>query len=388
MTRIHRIWKYVTSKVCTRHVLRCLLRAVGLFFIAWLLNAPPQVRVVLGPQRHVETTNPRMGVHTRLTDEVEDWKIKRTLEMVREMGSPWVVEYFPWAYYEPRKGHYRWQRADLVADHAARQGLTLIARIDFVPSWARPEDTTFRYLDRAHFDDYADFVRAFAEHFAGRIDHIVVWNEPNLSFEWGYRPPDPEGYTNLLCRAYRAAKEGNPQVEVLAAGLAPTLAPPGNEWGMNDLYFLERMYEVGAGDCFDGLAVHAYGLTFSPDDPADPQVVNFARAELYRELMIQYGDEQKSCYITEGGWNDHPRWTKAVRPYQRIAYTIRAYEKVQTEWPWCRAVSLWAFRFPWSENTYQDYFTFVTPEFVPKPVYTEVRNYAHGDPFEYLEVER
>ena len=27
------------------------------------------------------TQNPKMGVHTRLTDEVEPWKIQRTLEM-------------------------------------------------------------------------------------------------------------------------------------------------------------------------------------------------------------------------------------------------------------------------------------------------------------------
>ncbi|RLC71422.1 MAG: hypothetical protein DRI52_05245, partial [Chloroflexi bacterium] len=54
---------------------------------------PPQPLVTLGPQRHVETINPKMGVHTRLTDEVEEWKIKRTLEMVREMGAPWIVEY-------------------------------------------------------------------------------------------------------------------------------------------------------------------------------------------------------------------------------------------------------------------------------------------------------
>ncbi|MEA3406571.1 MAG: hypothetical protein U9R48_00645 [Chloroflexota bacterium] len=385
MTRIRDIGSCVARRLRASRTLRYLLRGVFLLAVLWVLNAPLQVWVVLGPQRHVETINPCIGIHTRLTDEVEEWKIKRTFEMVREMGSPWVVDYFPWAYYEPRKGYYRWQHADLVADHAARQGLTLIARIDFVPPWARPEDTTYRHLDRAHFSDYADFVRAFAEHFAGRIDHIIVWNEPNLSFEWGYRLPDPQAYTDLLCQAYRAAKEGNPRIEVLGAGLAPTLAPPGDEWGMNDLYFLERMYEYGAGDCFDGLAVHAYGLTFPPDDPANPNVLNFARVELIHGLMVQYGDGEKPCYVTEGGWNDHPRWTKAVRPYQRIAYTVRAYEKAEAEWPWCRAVCLWAFRYPCSQNTYQDYFTFVTPDFIPKPVYIEVEHYAHDEPFEYLE---
>ena len=94
--------------------------------------------VPLGPQQTVQTINPKMGVHTRLTDEVEPWKIKRTLEMVRELGAPWIVEYFPWAYVEEKQGSYNWVHADLVVDHANRQGLTLIARMGFVPEWARP----------------------------------------------------------------------------------------------------------------------------------------------------------------------------------------------------------------------------------------------------------
>ena len=217
------------------------------------------------------------------------------------------------------------------------------------------------------------------------MHHIIIWNEPNLAFEWGYRLPDPEAYTELLRQAYLGAKAADPSIEVLAAGLAPTMAPEGSEWGMDDLIYLRRMYKAGAGDYFDGLAIHAYGLTFAPDDPADPQEVNFSRAELLHHIMIEYGDGDKPSYITEGGWNDHPRWTKAVRPYQRIAYTIRAYEKAQQEWPWCRAVCLWAFRFPWPQGTYQDYYAFVSPEFIAKPIYTEVSHYAHGEPYEYLE---
>ena len=106
----------------------------------------PQPVVHVGPRQTVQSINPKMGVHTRLTDEVEEWKIKRTLEMVREMGASWIVEYFPWGYYEPEKGRLDWRHPDLVVDHAIAQGLEVVARIDFVPGWARPEDTTFRYL--------------------------------------------------------------------------------------------------------------------------------------------------------------------------------------------------------------------------------------------------
>ena len=363
------------------------MRLVAVGLVLWTQNGPRQRLVVVGPKRQVVSINSKIGVHTRLTDEVEEWKIQRTLSMVREMGASWVVEYFPWAYYEPSPGVYRWDHADRVVDHAIAQGQTIIARIDFVPDWARPDETTFRYLDRDHYDDYARFVAAFAERYTGRVDHIIVWNEPNLSFEWGYRLPDPVAYTELLCRTYKAVKGANASVKVLAAGLAPTLAPAGSEFGMDDVEFLEEMYAHGAGACFDGLAIHAYGLTFDPDDPADRQEINFSRAEILRDVMVAHGDSDKPCYITEGGWNDHPRWTKAVKPYQRISYTIRAYEKALEEWPWCEAVCLWAMRFPWAQRTYQDYFCFVTPDFVPKPVYTEVQHYARGEPYEYLVME-
>ncbi len=320
-----------------------------------------------------------MGVHTRLTDEVEEWKIKRTLQMVREMGAPWIVEYFPWGYYEPKKGVYNWAHPDVVVKHALNQGLTVIARLGFVPKWARPKDSIVSYLDPEHYDDFGDFVYAFVEHYRGKIRYIIIWNEPNIALEWGYRPVDPEAYTELLKVAYRRAKEADPEIKVLAGALAPTLAPPGDPWGMNDLDFLRSMYRAGAKDYFDILAVHSYGWTFPPDDPPAPDKVNFRRVELLRRIMEENGDAHKPIIITEGGWNDHPRWSKAVRPAQRVEYTIRAYEIALKEWEWCQALCLWAFRYPWATHTYQDYFTFVAVDFTPKPIYFEVQRYARGE---------
>ncbi|MBE2222158.1 MAG: hypothetical protein IAF02_11485, partial [Anaerolineae bacterium] len=61
-------------------------RLLALFLILpLLLPAPPLITP--GPQQTVYTEHPMVGVHTRLTDEVEEWKIKRSLQMVREMGA-------------------------------------------------------------------------------------------------------------------------------------------------------------------------------------------------------------------------------------------------------------------------------------------------------------
>ena len=342
--------------------------------VRWYSNWVPY-----GPQQTVQTSNPKMGVHTRLTDEVEPWKIKRTAEMVREMGAPWVVEYFPWAYVEGQPGEYNWVHADQVVNYAAYQGLSVVARLGFVPAWARPKNTTPLYLDEKHFADFGHFAANFAARYADQVKYIIIGNEPNLSMEWGYQPVDPQQYVALLRTVYPLVKAANPNVQLLAGALAPTLAPPGNPEAMNDLVFLQRMYDLGAAPYFDLLAIHAYGWHSEPDEAAAVDAVNFRRAELLRAIMVRNGDAAKAAMITEGGWNDHPRWTRAVRPAQRIAYTLRAYEIARSEWPWMQAVCLWAFRYPWDAKSYQDYFAFVRSDFEPKPIYTAVQAYAQRE---------
>ena len=66
-----------------------------------------------------------------------------------------------------------------------------------------------------------------------------------------------------------------------------------------------------------------------------------------------------------------------MRPAQRIAYTIAAYQQA-LNWPWCAAVNLWAFSLPQPSYTYMDNYTFVAPDLVPKPIYLEVQKYALG----------
>ncbi len=362
-------------------------RWVLLLALIWVFYRlfPPSPLVVLDAQQTVLTNNPKVGVHTRLTDEVELWKIQRTLRMVRDMGAPWIVEYFPWPYMEPAPGKFVWDHSDLVVDHARSQGLRVIARLGWAPDWARPEsesgrnETTPTFLDREAYDDFARFVAAFADRYQGRVEHIILWNEPNLSFEWGYRPVDPAAYSEMLETVYPVAKAANPELIILAGALAPTLEPPGSPAGLNDLLYLEGMYQAGAAPFFDGLAAHAYGLQAPPDANPAADALNFRRVELLREIMVRQGDAHKPVYITEAGWNDHPRWPASVGPAQRIRYTIDAYEWARQHWPWCAVVAMWTFRLPAPRFNYRDNYTFVTTEFEPKPVYMEVQKYTRDE---------
>jgi hypothetical protein len=357
------------------------LRVALLFIFILAIDQPGEPLVTLGPQQTVITTNPKAGVHTRLTDEGATWKIQRNLQLVREMGAPWIVEFFPWAYIEYSQGAFDWWHADQVIDHATTQGLHVIARLGLVPAWARPDpreqETTFNYLDADHYAAFGDFVYAFVARYKGRVDHIIIWNEPNLSFEWGLRPVDAQAYVALLKVAYRRAKEANPNIVVLAGALAPTLEPPGSPGGLNDLTYLQQMYDAGARGYFDGLAAHAYSLLAPLDEAPDPGRVNFRRVELLHDILQQNGDGAKQVYITEAGWNDSPRWNQAVTPAQRIENTLQALDWVKDK-DWIEMLALWVFSYPQATRTFADNWTFLTDDLRPKPIYEEVK--AHLTP--------
>ncbi len=353
-----------------------LVRA-ALFWLIISSLAPVQQRVF--PESYaVQTHQPALCVHTDLINEVDEWKIQQTFRLIREMGATRIVEFFPWAYIQPRKNQLNWFQADRLVQHAEEQGIQIIARMGLVPEWARPPNTTFNHIEDDTFEAFADFIASFAQRYAGKISHIIIWNEPNLAFEWGYQDFSPERYTAMLEAIYPQVKAANPDIVILAGALAPTLEPDGSPNGLNDLTYLRRMYEAEAGSSFDALAVHSYGqVTSAFDQPATDQI-NFRRTELLHDIMHEFGDRDKLIYITESGWNDHPRWIQAVSPAQRVANTLDALAWSANNWPWVENTCIWLFRYTRPTGTYRDNFTIVTPDFQIKPIYYAVQSFARG----------
>jgi hypothetical protein len=274
----------------------------------------------------------------------------RDLDLVQEMGFTWIKQVFPWREIESYQ-HYRydWWRTDRIVEDANERGLNLIVRLDRQPFWTQADGGAVP-LENAPPTDYQlfeDFCFAVANHYRGRIQAYQVWNEPNLSREWGNQPPNAAEYVLLLAHCYRGIKNGDPDAIVISAGLAPTgtdlpVAVP-------DDRFYREMYEAGAADYFDMLGVNAPGYAVPPQtDPAvvaaDPALgghrwMSFRHVEDIRQIMLEYGDGETQIAILEMGWTTdpiHPDYSwYAVTEQQQAEYLAGAYWYARQNWqPW------------------------------------------------------
>jgi len=350
------------------------------------------------PARTIPNTDvDPFGANFFLAREVEPWKLERTLQMAASAGIRWVKQQFSWEEIEPlRKGEYldpvtkadTWAKYDRIVEACERYGLEIVARLDRPPDWTR-QDNTYKQRPPDNLEDYGDFVYTFVKRYEGRIHYIQIWNEPNIFPEWGNQPVNPEAYVELLKIAYRRAKEADPNVYVLSAPLAITLGQPHPEPGqwisMSDLTFLERMYQAGAREYFDILSANAFGMDRPPQDPPDPNVLNFQRVLLQRQIMERYGDANKAIWFNEYGWNAAPEdmpadrliW-KRVSEKEQAEYTIQGIEYARREWPWAGVFMIWYFRqvgnIPPDSAEY--YFRMVDEDFTPRQLYFAVQDVA------------
>jgi hypothetical protein len=146
------------------------------------------------------------------------------------------------------------------------------------------------------------------------------------------------------------------------------------------------MYDAGAGDYFDVLAMQGYGLWSGPTDRRmRPRVLNFSRPLYLREIMVKNGDAHKPIWITEMNWNAPPpdfpdKQFGYVTPEQQARYAVLAYRRAQEEWPWLGVVNTWFFKRATDTETSQAmyYFRLVEPDFQPMPVYYALKEYLHS----------
>ncbi len=277
-------------------------------------------------------------------------------------------------------------------------GLKVIARVDNQPEWATAKKYGVASAPPDNPQDYADFIGQLAARYGpgssyGRIHAYEVWNEPNLSREWGGMAPNAAEYVALLKAAYGAVKKADPEALVITAGLSPTTAPP--PIAVPDVDYLKQMYAAGAKAYFDVLGAHGAGFKappeLSPDDAAkDPQynhgegekgrVYCFRHVEDLRAVMAANGDSAKKVAVLEFGWTtdsrpDSPYAWHAVTPAEQADYLVRAFGYAKEHWSsWVGPMIVIYIADPlMTKDTEQYYWAVTNPDGTPRPAYEALK---------------
>ncbi len=344
-----------------------------------------------------------IGVNSFLEQEVEPAKRERQVQMMAEAGIGWIRQKFTWQDIEIRgRGNFTddrndlngdgkpdpvdaWAKYDAIVELAQKYKINVIARLGTPPAWSQAPGLEGTFAPPADFQDFVNYAVTVAGRYKGQVRHFQVWNEPNLGLEWGNRPVDPEAYTDLLCRTYRALKALDPEIVVISGALAPTIDLSG--FNLNDFIFLQRMYKAGAGACFDVLGAQGYGLFSGPTDRRlRVTTINYAHPAWLRDLMVANGDAGKPIWIGEMAWNPVPDGGDIVARLaygqvtdeQAARYAVEAYRRAEQEWPWVGVICYWYFKRADDSEKNQSwyYFRMVDPDFTPRPVYEAVKAYS------------
>ena len=293
---------------------------------------------------------------------------------VKAMGFGWVEYGIFWSDEEPSQGNYSWlngpNNVDNVADAARNANVNLLIRISHSPAWARdPSCTQYDTCPPTNAADFGRFAGALAARVRTRLSgqHVAyeIWNEPNTGNEWGYLQPDPARYTAMLRSAYLQIKAADSSATVAGGALTTVAEIRDIVPHLDDLEFLQGMYDAGAAPFFDVLSDHPYGFVSPPEqDPVSgPTGLVFRRAERHHDYMVANGDGSKQIWATEMGWAIDPRtegapcqppdWYFIFNQQQQADYLTRALQWARSYWPWMGAMFVWNYDFnqaPWYQQ--------------------------------------
>jgi hypothetical protein len=156
---------------------------------------------------------------------------------------------------------------------------------------------------------YAEYGRAILDRYGDQVSALEIWNEYNGSFAKGPVTKDrPRYYTQMLKQAYREIKATRPEVEVLGAAVVNVPIP-----------YLERLFQHGALDYADAVAVHPYRK--------QPEGVEQELHELNAVIKRYNGGAGKPIWATESGRHDK---TPGGR-HETARYLVRLYTLMLTE---------------------------------------------------------
>lgn len=225
------------------------------------------------------------------------------LRLAASLGAEFIRIDGNWYDLEPTRGHFTWEWLDDLIATATSLGLQAYVTIGYSPSWIGTRNTP------PPVAEWKLFIRAFGERYAGKIQFLGIWNEPNILYAGSV-----ERYVNDL---FNPASEVLESIDHNYRACGPDLSTQG-QWRPWLHTFLRE-----ARGTVDILTVHAYG---SPGRKVRDRLLEV------RQVMDGADAMDLNVALTEFGWN-----TARISEAQQANYLDQLLESVR-DIPWLIAV--------------------------------------------------
>lgn len=311
-----------------------------------------------------EASGPSFGYSLRLgyTRYLDEAILDYRLDTAKSAGATTVLVPVGWDQLEPADEAYSWAYLDHTVAEVEARGMKPSLQLQASPAWVRPSGSSVWYppntsAQRAY---WRDMVKDVTARYGTRVARYELWNEPNLPTFWATGSPKsewPKEYAALLRQGYLGAKEGNPNVTVVSAGISK------NDVGyLKALYPALKAYPDAAANYnfFDELGLHPYAACGStPQTPLAPSDYNscavwphgpwgnvddnFLGIDRMKQVMDDNGDAHKKAWLGEMGYSHVQTWMKAVPDATRAVWLKEAYS-LASQRPWVAGLSWYTFQ--------------------------------------------
>ncbi|MFO8015351.1 MAG: beta-glucosidase [Phycisphaerae bacterium] len=228
--------------------------------------------------------------------EVLDRKIfnpHRATPWVGHLGVKWARCQTGWARTETTEGEYDFGWLDDVVDGLLAVGVQPWFNLGYGnPLYSPGADEAAvgwaPVFDEAARQAWVRYTRAIAGHFAGRVRHWEIWNEPNISHFWKPKKPDPADYVDLVTITAPEIRRRVPDAVIVGCATAGV-----------DTRFVRGCLERGLAEHVDKVTYHPYRRR--PEAGYRDQVTALREALAAHKKGIEIWQGENGCPSRRGG---------------------------------------------------------------------------------------
>ena len=247
--------------------------------------------------------NEQMGLNNHFQNGRGMDRYDEVLDMFADAGFKHIRESCNWDWFEKNPGVYEFPYPHnlfipKIYENGQKNFVTVGTR-----TWLyNKEEIPVSDSEIGHWRDYVENLAIQHKQYGNK--DFEIGNELNLVYNAGRLTA--EQYVRLLKEAYPVIKKHIPDARVYAFCTA----------NVQPYKFIRECMDLGAADYFDGISIHPYQVLGRPEETE-----YFNDIKGIKDLMKEYGIEDKSLVYSEYGWTSAPQF---VSEDEQARYSVRS----------------------------------------------------------------